>query len=148
MKIKVVFTKDCKRWHRWEIKEVAPALFNNVLSKQWVAVKFWSAEANNILNKIQKQEKKHEEEVKKFTEIVNELAKNWLTIEKSLTPAGHFYEKIDNKHISEYILEKFKYKIPADKIILKEKINQPGEYQFEISGHWIKKTIKLIVKWK
>ena len=148
MKIKVVFVKDCKWGHRWEIKEVAPALFNNVLSKQWVAVKYWSAEANNILNKIKKQEEKHEKEIQIFQDLLNKLATNWLTIEKKLTPGWHFYDKVDSKEISNAILRQYWIKIPHDKIKLKEKINQPGQYEIEIWGHWLKKKIKIVIKGK
>ena len=54
MKIKVVFLKDSKWGKRGEIKEVAPALFKNVLKPQKIAAEYWSAEAKNLLNKINK----------------------------------------------------------------------------------------------
>ncbi len=148
MKIKVVFLKDNKWWYRGQIKQVAPALFNNVLKPQGLAVKADSAEAKNLLSKIQKQQSQHEKEIQTIKNLIQQLSQNPLTIEKNLTPWWHFYDKIDSKEISEIIIKQYWIKIPTDKIKLKEKINQPWEYDFKISFHWIDANLKLIVKGK
>ena len=104
MKLKVIFLQDSKWGKRWEIKEVAPALFKNVLQRQKIAAEINSLEAKSLLAKIQKREKQHKQQVEKLKKIINKLKVEPLTIKRKVTPKGHLYDKVTEKDICEQIL--------------------------------------------
>ena len=148
MKIKVVFLQDSKYGKRWQIKDVSIPFFKNVLYPNKFAVKVDSAEWKRFLKKLEEKSIEHQKEVKKIKEILNDLKNNWLTLIRKQTPKWHFYNKIFPQDISEEILKKYWLKIPKEKIILDDKIEEPGEYKVKIDFHWVKWEFRLIAKWE
>lgn len=148
MKIKVVFLKDSKWWKRWQIKEVSPALFKNVLKKQQIAAEINSPEAKSLLQKIEKKQKEHEKQIEKLKEIIKKIKNDWLTIKRKVTPKGHLYDKVTEKDIAETILKQFWIKIPKEKIKLSHTIDMPGIYPFSINWLWIEEDLQVNIVWE
>lgn len=146
MKIKVIFLQDCKWGKRWEIKEVSPALFKNILEKQKLASKLWTPEANALLNKIKNKEKQLEKQTEKLNQIIKSLKENPLEIRRKVSPKWHLYNKVSEKDISEEIIKKFWFKIPKDKIKLNHIIDTPGIYPVKINYLWINENFKINVE--
>ncbi len=147
MKIKVIFLKDCKWGKRGEIKEIAPALFKNVLKKQKLAAEIWTPEANALITKLKNKEKQTEKQIEKLKEILNILKNNPLQIKRKISPKWHLYDKVSEKDIVEEILKKFWFKIPKDKVKLNHIIDTPWLYPVKLNYLGINEEFEVDVIW-
>jgi ribosomal protein L9 len=146
MKIKVLLLKDVA-WlgGKGQLVEVSDAMFRNVLSKKWEAK---IADKKTIKDWERKQARKEEEQHlidEKKHKAVEAMKENGLEL-KVPTNWEHLYEKIDIRHIINWIFDQHKIKFSEREIDFPEKkVNKLWEYDFFVKIDWKKVALKLKV---
>jgi len=146
MKIKVLLLKDvAKLGGKGQIVEVSDAVFRNVLRPKGEA----KIADKKTIKQWENEQKKKQEQAKLLNEkkhkAVEEIKQNWLELRVS-TNGEHLYEKIDVKHIINWIFDKYKVKFSEKEIDFpQKKVNILWEYDFFIKIDWKKVALKLKV---
>ena len=146
MKIKVLLLKDVA-WigGKGQLVEVSDAMFRNVLKLKGEAK---IADKKTIKEWERKQAKKQQEEKlidEKKHKAVEQMKENWLELKVSAN-GDHLYEKIDIRHIINWIFDIYKVKFSEKEIDFPEKkVNKLGEYDFNIKIDNKKVALKLKV---
>ena len=146
MKIKVLLLKDvAKLGWKGQIVEVSDAVFRNVLKPKGEAK---IADKKVIKEWERKQAKKAEQEKiidEKKHKAVENMKENWLELKVSAN-GEHLYEKVDIKHIINWIFDTYKVKFLEKEIDFPEKkVAKLWEYDFSIKIDWKKVSLKLKV---
>lgn len=146
MKLKVLLLKDvAKLGGKWQLVEVADTVFRNVLKPKGEA----KLADKKTIKQWENEQKKKQEQTKLIDEkkhiAIEEMKNNWLELKVSAN-GDHLYEKIDIKHIINWIFEQYKAKFLEKEVDFPiKKINSLWEYDFSIKIDWKKVALKLKV---
>jgi len=149
MKIKVLLLKDvAKLGGKGQLVEVSDAMFRNVLKPNGEAkiadkktIKEWE-------RKLAKKETENKLIDEKKHKAVEQMKEKWLEL-KVPTNWEHLYEKIDIKHIINWIFNTHKIKFSEKEIDFPEKkVNKLWEYDFfiKIDGKKVALKLKVLTK--
>jgi len=146
MKLKVLLLKDvAKLGGKWQLIEVADTVFRNVLKPKGDA----KLADKKTIRQWENDQKKKQEQTKLIDEkkhsAIEEMKDSWLELKVSAN-GDHLYEKIDKKHIINWIFEQYKAKFFDKEVDFPiKKITSLWEYDFSLKIDWKKVILKLKV---
>ncbi len=131
-KIKVVLLKPVRNLgNAYDVVEVSPPYFKNVLQKQWLANIADKATLDQLAQRQQQKQQEQEKQRQAFDKMIREL-QAWLIIKKKATDAGNLYDKVDEREIAKTINHLYWLNLTKSDIKIPHKLESVGIYPVKI----------------
>ncbi len=131
-KIKVVLLKPVRNLgNAYDVVEVSPPYFKNVLQKQWLAKIADKATLNQLAQRQQQKQQELEQQKQAFEKMVKELQAG-LVIKKKATDAGNLYDKVDEREIAKTINSLYWLHLTKSDVEIPHKFESVGLYSAKI----------------
>ena len=145
-KIKVVLLQPVRNlWNAYDVVEVSPPYFKNVLQRQGLAtLAKWEILKKLEAKRAQKEaEAQHQKQA--FEKMVQEL-KDGLILSKKATDAGNLYDKVDEREIAKEINHRYGLNLGKDNIKIPHKLQSIGSFPATIVLDWKELQIHIIIQ--